>query len=125
MLDVTVRWVLLKLLSISCRVRVICCSSFSSSSVSDRLLADGGAIVLRDMVTRGLRSFSPRRHCLLQAVAVYLHVQHGRVEEGTRLRAGSPFFLRGNLDGRGAIQGIKSGIKMFMLGFMHRYCVRA
>lgn len=37
MLLVTMRWALLKLLSISWRVKVICCSSLSSSSVSVRL----------------------------------------------------------------------------------------
>jgi hypothetical protein len=49
---VTIRWARLKLWSISCRVRVMDCSIFSSSSVSVREL-------WRDMLTSRLRGHRP------------------------------------------------------------------
>lgn len=47
MLPVTMRWALLKLLSISCSVRVIDCSNFSNSSGRDSVR---GALLFRDIV---------------------------------------------------------------------------
>lgn len=46
MLVVTMRWALLKLWSISCSVRVMDCSSFSSSSVKVKFLDGAGRDIL-------------------------------------------------------------------------------
>jgi hypothetical protein len=87
MLLVTIRWALLKLLSISCRVSVICCSSRSSSSVRVRLREE----VWRDMAGVGLTSkisfFTLSRTVLEDAPVADCERGHGRLPQNSKPRS--------------------------------------